>query len=85
MVFTVADLYAILYDSIVSNPATGHGREGIYFGANGEHTLYDFAKALGGSLTMIGKTDNPEPTTFTEEEIVKYFNVSRHADRRFDT
>ena len=81
----VADLYVILYDSIVSNPATGHGREGIYFGENGEHTFYDVAKEIGGGLTMIGKTDNPEPTTLTEEEIVKYLSVSRHADRRFDT
>ena len=74
--FKVADLYIILYNSIVSNPATGHGREGIYFGENGEHTFYDMGKAIGEALMTAGKVDNPEPTTFTKEEIDKYFGVS---------
>ncbi|KAG5652021.1 hypothetical protein H0H81_006574 [Sphagnurus paluster] len=42
----VADLYIILYDWIKTNPETGHGREGFYFGENGEHTLYDVGKAV---------------------------------------
>jgi hypothetical protein len=84
MVLKVADLYVLLYDSIVSNPATGHGREGIYFGENGEHIYYDIAKAIGEVLTEIGKLDNPEPTMLTQEEIVKYFGVSSHAESRFD-
>jgi hypothetical protein len=68
--YSVADLYIVLYDSIISNPATGHGREGFYFGENGEHTLYDvIGKAIGEALVAIGKTDNLEPTTFTKEEI----------------
>ena len=74
--FKVADLYIILYNSIVSNPATGHGREGIYFGENGEHTFYDMGKAIGEALMIAGKVDNPEPTAFTKEEIDKYFGVS---------
>ena len=74
--FLVADLYVVLYDSIITNPATGHGREGIYFGVNGEHNLYDVGKAIGDALYAIGKTDNPEPTTLTKEEIDKYFQVS---------
>ena len=85
MVFKVADLYVVLYDSIVSNPATGHGREGIYFGENGEHTYYDIAKAVGEGLKTIGKIDNPEPTAFTEEEIVKYLGVSSLSESRLDT
>jgi hypothetical protein len=73
----VADLYVVLYNSIVSDPATAHGREGIYFGENGEHTLYDLSKAIGEALTEIGKLDNPEPTILTKEEIVKYFRSSK--------
>jgi hypothetical protein len=80
----VADLYVVLYNSIVSNPATPHGREGIYFGENGEHNFYDIGKAIGEALTAIGKLDNPEPTMFTKEEIVKYFGVSSFAESRFD-
>ena len=72
----MADLYTVLYDSIVANPATGHGREGIYFGVNGEHNLYDVSKVIGETLVAIGKADDPEPTTFTKEEIDKYFEVS---------
>jgi len=79
----VADLYVVLYDSIVSNPATGHGREGIYFAKNGEHTYYDIAKAIGGILTRMGKIDNPEPTTFTQEEIVKYFGGAKNVGTNF--
>jgi len=37
-------------NSIVSNLATGHGREGINFGENGEHTFYDVSKAIGEAL-----------------------------------
>ena len=85
IVLIVADLYVVLYNSIVSNPATGHGREGIYFGENGEHTGYDVCKALGEALKAIGKVDNAEPTTLTKEEIDKYFHVSSHAESRFDT
>jgi hypothetical protein len=82
--FKVADLYVVLYNSIVSNPATGHGREGIYFPENGEHKFLDIGKAIGEALTAIGKLDNPEPTMFTEEEFVKYFGVSGFAESRFD-
>ena len=73
----MADLYIVLYDSIINNPATGHGREGYYFGENGEHILYDVSKAIGDALVALGKTDNPEPTTLTKEEIDKYFQVSK--------
>jgi len=72
----VADLYIVLYDSIITNPATPHGREGFYFGENGEHNLYDVGKAIGEALVAVGKTDNPEPTTLTKEEIDKYFQGS---------
>ncbi|KAG6853603.1 hypothetical protein C0991_002927 [Blastosporella zonata] len=73
----VADLYIILYDSIKTNPATGHGREGIYFGENGEHTLYEVGKAVSEALVEFGKSKNPEPTTFSKEDIDKYFGVGR--------
>ncbi|KAF8066913.1 hypothetical protein FPV67DRAFT_1215028 [Lyophyllum atratum] len=72
----VADLYLVLYDSIKTNPATGHGREGFYFGENGEHNLYDVGKAVSEALVAIGKGKSAEPTTFTQEEINKYFGGS---------
>lgn len=74
----VADLYSVLYDSILSNPAAGHGREGFYFGANGEHKMYDVCKAIAQELVNAGRGKDPEPTTFTKEEIDKYFAGSEY-------
>jgi len=64
----LADLYIILYNSIVSNPATAHGRQGFYFAENGEYTQYEAAKALSEVLLAYGKVENSEPTALTEEE-----------------
>ncbi|RDB25574.1 Uncharacterized protein C2A9.02 [Hypsizygus marmoreus] len=69
----VADLYVVLYDAIISNPATGHGREGIYFAENGEISLYDVGVAISKVLVELGRGKSAEPTPFTEEEVDKYF------------
>jgi len=68
-----ADLFIVLYNSIRSNPSTGHGRNGYYFGENGEHSLYEISRAIGEAFVALGKGNNPEPTTFTDEEVKKYF------------
>ncbi|KAF8066914.1 NAD(P)-binding protein [Lyophyllum atratum] len=72
----VADLFPILYDCIKTNPATAHGRDGFYFGENGEHTLYEVGKAMSEYLVAIGKGKSGEPTTFTQQELDKYFEGS---------
>jgi len=73
----VADLYIDLYNAIKANPdAIVHGRDGFYFALNGEHTLYDISKELGRVLVAFGKCSEEEPTTFTQEEVNKYFNGS---------
>lgn len=84
----IADLYIVLYDSIVSNSATAHGREGFYFGENGEYTLYEAAKAISEVLLAYEKVKTLEPTALTEEEYKKsplliYFgtNARCRADR----
>ncbi|KAF8071994.1 hypothetical protein FPV67DRAFT_911651 [Lyophyllum atratum] len=70
----IADLFLVLYDSIMTNPSgTGHGREGFYFGENGEHSLYEVGKAIAELLVEIGRGVSAEPTPFTKEEIDKYF------------
>jgi len=74
----VADLYNILFDAVLSPSSLdtlGHGRDGFYFGANEEHTLYDVGKAIAENLVSAGKGKDSEPTTFTKEEIDKYFGV----------
>ncbi|KAJ7635019.1 hypothetical protein FB45DRAFT_1142768 [Roridomyces roridus] len=72
----LAELYIALYDSITSNPSTGHGVNGYYFGANGEHSFYDLTKAVGEALVVLGKSDDPEPTTYSQAELDKYFGGS---------
>ncbi|GBE86890.1 NAD(P)-binding protein [Sparassis latifolia] len=70
----VADLYIVLYDAIVVSPEkVGHGREGYYFAESGEHTWVDISRAIGAALVKLGITTSAEPTTFTTEELIKYF------------
>jgi len=64
----MVDLYIVLFDSVMTNPATGHGREGYYFGENGEYTHYEASKAVAEALVARGMGKTQEPTSFTEEE-----------------
>jgi len=74
---SAADLYIDIYNAIKANPdKVGHGRKGYYFGLNGEHTLYDVGKELGRAMVAVGKSSSEEPTTFTNEEMNKYFQAS---------
>lgn len=70
-----ADLYIAIFDAAIANPHTGHGREGYYFGENGEHTLYEVGRQIGRVLVGVGKSPHVEPTSFTQEEVRKYFAV----------
>ena len=72
----VADLYIDLYNAIHSDRPVGRGREGFYFGENGERCMYDICKAICEVLVDMGKGKSPEPTKFTKEEINKYLRVS---------
>lgn len=81
----VADLYILLCDLIISqshniqtkNPPFGHGATGFYFCENGEHELYDVSASIGEAMVALGKTTNPVPTPFTEQEYKKYPALSR--------
>lgn len=73
----VADLYIVLFDRIRADlNGTPHGREGFFFGASGEHRLYDICKKVAEVLVELGKGRSPEPTTFTQADLDKYFNGS---------
>ncbi|KAF7790005.1 hypothetical protein EIP86_000953 [Pleurotus ostreatoroseus] len=69
-----ADLYIVLYDAITKNPNTvGHGKNGYYFAENGEYTWYDVSKAIGKAMVELHLSKSDEPTTFTTEELIKYW------------
>jgi len=66
----VTDLYIVLYNSIVSeSTVVGHGREGYYFGENGEYAHYEAAKAVSEALVAKGLGKSLEPTPFTDSEL----------------
>ncbi|KAG6822868.1 hypothetical protein H0H92_012233, partial [Tricholoma furcatifolium] len=71
----VADLYMILYNAIYYGSNIGYGREGIYFGENGEHNFYDLGVEISKALVKRGRSSSDKPTTLTKEEIDKYFAV----------
>ena len=72
---TVADLYIVLYDSIVRNGADNvdHGIRGYYFGENGEHSWYAISKEIARVLVEKGIGASDEPTSFTADELVQYW------------
>ena len=72
----MTDLFIIIFDAVLSSKDIGHGREGFYFGENGEHKLYDISKRISEHVVELAKAGTPEPTTFTDEECQKYFGVS---------
>lgn len=69
-----ADQFILLFDKIVSDgDKVGHGREGFYFGENGEHAWLEISQAIGEVLLGRGLSKTKEVSTFTVEELVKYF------------
>ncbi len=71
----VAEFYEILLDATLSDSNLAHGREGYYFAENGEYKLYDVAKAYSQALYDLGKGKSPDPTTYSADEVQKYFGV----------
>ncbi|KAF8223098.1 NAD(P)-binding protein [Tricholoma matsutake] len=72
----IADLYITVFDFARSNPLTGHGREGFYFGENGETSYLNVVNAIGQAMVELGISKSAEPTSYTKEEMDKYFGGS---------
>lgn len=68
----VVQLYEVLLNNVIGDKDIGHGKEGYYFGENGEHVLLDVAKTIGSGLKDLGLAKSDEPTTFTKEEVDKW-------------
>ncbi|KAJ7870909.1 NAD-binding protein [Mycena olivaceomarginata] len=69
----VADLYIVLYDAIITDTTTAHGRSGLYFAENGTHELVQVGEIIARTLFEHGRGKSPKPTSFTTEEGLKYF------------
>jgi len=74
----IVDLYIVLYDAATANPNTPSGREGFYFGESDHYLMYDVVKTVAKVLVELGRGKSEEPTTFTDEEMQKYFGGSAY-------
>lgn len=76
----MADLYILLFNTILTYPEqTAHGKEGFYFGESGEHDMYTVGKTICDGMRVMGVPSDPEPSTFSAEELHKFFGVSNLA------
>ena len=69
----VSDLYMVIFDAAVKGNPAGHGREGFYFGENGEHSWLSISQEISRVLAAKGLAKNDQPTTFSTEELIAYF------------
>ncbi|KAH9835125.1 uncharacterized protein C8Q71DRAFT_104691 [Rhodofomes roseus] len=68
------DMYIALFDAISADPqSVGHGWEGYYFGVSDHVSFYEIGQAIGQALVDLGLAKDAEPTTFTDEELLKHW------------
>ena len=74
-VAAAADLFIVLFDAIRKNgkDAVDHGARGYYFAEIGEYAWRDVAAAIGEALVALGLAKDAEPTSFSDDELAKYF------------
>ncbi|KAA1475300.1 NAD(P)-binding protein [Dentipellis sp. KUC8613] len=70
-----ADLLLLVFNAALEHDKhpTPHGREGFFFGENGEYPAIDVGRVIAKTLYELGKGKSPEPTPFTHDEAMKYF------------
>ncbi|KAJ3746688.1 hypothetical protein DFH05DRAFT_971586 [Lentinula detonsa] len=70
----LGDLYSSVYDAIQNkHPMAGHGREGFYNAGHEEYSMKQLATSISEVLVQVKRGTNPEPSSFTPEELEKYF------------
>ncbi|KAI9461371.1 hypothetical protein HD554DRAFT_2041450 [Boletus coccyginus] len=68
----IGDLYIVLYNAVLDGRA-GHGRDGLYFGENGEHMVKAISEQIGEALVELGVSDPEQgtPTSFDETDYAR--------------
>ncbi|KAJ3823530.1 hypothetical protein EV361DRAFT_340795 [Lentinula raphanica] len=70
----LGDLYSLLYDAVQSkHPMAGHGREGFYNAGHEEYSMRQLATSISEALVKLNRGTHLEPSSFTSEELEKYF------------
>ena len=66
----IAALYLAIFDAATKRPdETGHGRQGYYFGENGEYSVGELSQAVAKLLYEAGRGESPQATPFTDKEM----------------
>ena len=69
-----AELFVVVFNGVTApNNTVPHGREGLFIGENGVYAWSDVSNEIAKVLYEAGKGKSPEATTFTSEELAKYF------------
>ncbi|KZV69697.1 NAD-P-binding protein [Peniophora sp. CONT] len=74
----LVDMYMLILRSALKDEAP-HGREGYYFGVNGEYQLLDAARAYTAKLHALGMSQTADPITWSKEDVDKYLGGSEYA------
>jgi hypothetical protein len=73
----LGELYKLVYSGALTSKI-GHGTSGYYFATTGEYTLFSAASAIGSALVDNKYSEKAQPSTFTQEEIKKYYGGSEY-------
>ncbi|ORY82888.1 NAD(P)-binding protein [Leucosporidium creatinivorum] len=71
----LTDLYQRVFESALEGKDVGQGREGFYVAENGKYYGVEAAKAVGEALLNRKIADTAEPSTFSPEEMQKYYGA----------
>lgn len=74
-----SELFVKVYEYSVSGKKGNHGTSGYYFAESGEYTQFALAQTIGRVLVNMKIAQDTEPTTFSQEEVDKYYNGSYYA------
>ncbi|KAK7438225.1 hypothetical protein VKT23_018156 [Stygiomarasmius scandens] len=79
-VHELTTFYSLIMDNILMpdslKPSVlGTGRNGFYFASSFEYNMYEVAETISNVLVDMGKGKDRKPTSFSEDEINKYFGV----------
>lgn len=70
----MTDLYILMFDTLLSSPEkVSHGREGYFFGENGELTIAEALKPIAEALYALGRVSTPEPVDYSLPDIAKHY------------
>lgn len=69
----LGNLYQLVYTRSQKGDI-GHGTAGYYLGVAGEYTILSAANAIGSALVDNKWSENAQSSSFTSEEIQKYYN-----------